>query len=320
MVLIASFPLKSLGLLGLVVFLIFVQLLSMVESHVNLRGLSLSPNVDLVVEASSQVVFSPEVTSLEESLGVSFKALDFYDAPAKRELLNKRNMRRIILRELWFSFFGSLHSLEVDTSKSITVGKDPQILEISFKAPGRGVHSLPPVMALSFFPFGLFRALKIINFGSVSYFVYPKPKPSDLASRSVKDEVGSAVKMAAESRPVSGSEDYSHHRSFRQGDAVRRVDWRASSRRGIKMIKVFSAGQSPGVTVLSWYNTASSNSEEKLSELAFEVIQASKNNQTFVLELPSSKTKAGHGERHKKDCLRLLAAFEFSHEKLAERG
>jgi hypothetical protein len=317
MLLIASFPLKSFALLGLVVFLIFVQLLSMVESHVNLRGLTMTTEVDLVVEASSQVVFSPEVSSREESLGISFKVVESRDSPTRSGLINNRNVRKIILKELFFSWISSLRSDEIDKEKYMTVGRDPKTIETSFEAPTRGVYQLPPIMVVSLFPFGLFRAVKIMPFSGVSYFVYPTPKRSDFTSQGVNDDVIRDVKAAAESQATIGSEDYSHHRPFRNGDTVQRVDWRASSRRGIKIVKVFSSGKSPEVRVLSWNKTTSFDVEGKLSELAFGVIQASKGGQNFALELPGMKTKAGHGERHKKDCLRLLAVFELSKEELA---
>jgi uncharacterized protein (DUF58 family) len=160
----------------------------------------------------------------------------------------------------------------------------------------------------SYFPFGLFRAVKIIEL-SDSYLAYPAPKGPSIWGLVATKEIASAVIDASKSRLILGSDEYDHHRPFRFGDPLRRVDWRASSRRGSTVVRVFDTPISNRMNVLRWQDTTSKDVEGKLSELAFGILEAARFGEDYAMELPQIKTKVGHGERHKTDCLRILASF-----------
>lgn len=307
--LIASFPLRSVPLLAVGIFIVFIQLLSMVESHVNLRGLEILPSRDVLVEASSQAVLTLQISSREQSLGLNLRLLTGAEHGLEgQEKLRTRDIRRLIFEEIKVAFWRSLKKREIEEASFLKVDKEAQTLQLSFPAGPRGFNRLPPILVYSYFPFGLFRAVKIVELDD-SYLAYPVPQGPSAWGRVATKEIASAVIDASKSRLRLGSEEYDHHRPFRFGDALRRVDWRASSRRGSTVVRVFDTPISDRTNLLRWQDTTSNDVEGKLSELAFGVIEAARVGEDYAMELPQIKTKAGHGERHKIDCLRILASF-----------
>jgi uncharacterized protein (DUF58 family) len=307
--LIASFPLRSVPLLALGIFIVFIQLLSMVESHVNLRGLEILPSRDILVEASSKAVLTLQISSLEQSLGLNLRLLtDSEHSLDDQGKLRARHIRRLIFEELKVSLWRSLRKRETDAASFLKVDREAQTLQLSLPAGPRGFNRLPPILVYSYFPFGLFRAVKIIEL-SDSYLAYPAPKGPSIWGLVATKEIASAVIDASKSRLILGSDEYDHHRPFRFGDPLRRVDWRASSRRGSTVVRVFDTPISNRMNVLRWQDTTSKDVEGKLSELAFGILEAARAGEDYAMELPQIKTKVGHGERHKIDCLRILASF-----------
>jgi hypothetical protein len=307
--LIASFPLRSVPLLALGIFIVFIQLLSMVESHVNLRGLEILPSRDILMEASSTSVLTLQISSLEQSLGLNLRLLtDSEHSVDDQGKLRARHIRRLIFEELKVSLWRSLRKRETDAASFLKVDREAQTLQLSLPAGPRGFNRLPPILVYSYFPFGLFRSVKIIEL-SDSYLAYPAPKGPSIWGLVATKEIASAVIDASKSRLILGSDEYDHHRPFRFGDPLRRVDWRASSRRGSTVVRVFDTPISNRLNVLRWQDTTSKDVEGKLSELAFGILEAARFGEDYAMELPQIKTKVGHGERHKTDCLRILASF-----------
>lgn len=310
----ASFPLRNVPLFGLMVFLVFVQLLSMVESHVNLRELEFRANRDLLVEAGSQAAMVFQVSSQARSLGISLRLLDDSEITrAPTGTITNSSLRWFIFREFKKSFLFVSSSQDAENRSFIKIEREPQSIQMAFQASGRGAHRMPMLLVSSYFPLGLFRAIKIIDL-SETYVAYPMPIVMPNRGDKLIKQVAAEVYEASKSQFADGSEEYAQHRTFRFGDSLRRVDWRASSRRGSTIVKVFDSPIGSKAQVLRWQDTRSSRVEGKLSELAYGVLQAAKNGQEFGLEIPQAKTKISHGERHRIDCLRLLALFQNLHD------
>jgi hypothetical protein len=308
---VASFPLRNPALLVLVFALVFIQLLSMVETHVNLREIDIRQYDEYLVETGQQAQISVQLSSRESSFGLTLQvlALEQLDKNSSREF-NRRCLRKIVFNELKFALFRSFFVERFESQEYLTASKDPQIVKLPFMSNKRGIYKLPPVIVTSFFPFGLFRAVKVISLDAV-YASYPSPQDSDSRS-SALDEISSEIQNAGRSERVTGVDDYRFHREFIAGDPLRRVDWKASSRRGLKIVKVFgSSGLSRGYA-LSWKDTRADDVEGKLSELTGSVMKASRSGVFFTLQLPQYKTQVGCGENHKRDCLRILAAFNIA--------
>lgn len=309
--LIGSFPLRSFSLFGLSVFLLFIQLLSMVETHVNLRELKVALSQELIVEANASAVLSLDASSLDKTFSVDFRVIEINEIDNGGLVnLTSRAVRQIVFAELRVAFFRSIDAVDSKFVNLYNVGQDTQSLQLPFSSQRRGVHKIPPILISSFFPFGLFRAFKILDFRE-SYTAYPVPRGSMQVHNGIPDKtVMIEMTKAASSKFLIGSDGYSHHREFKIGDTLQRIDWKASSRRGEKIIKVFASEDGGHGQVFRWQDTFSKEKEGKLSELCQKVLEASKNGQKYGLELPNLKTVVHSGERHRLDCLRALAGFD----------
>jgi len=308
--LMTSFFSRNVFLFSLCIFVIFIQLLSMVESHVNLREISLSIQDLDPVQAGSKTVMPVGVRSVDRSYGVSLKFLPINDGD--HASLSPKNIRSMIFRELGSSlkFWGT--SKFYDNEHSLALEKNPITFELSFEAGRRGIHKVPPIAITSFFPFGLFKAIKVVDF-NIDYAAYPVPTEviPTRVSTAVDDKIsiGRSNAMAG----VMSSDDYIFHRDFISGDILRRIDWRASSRRTVKVVKVFGGGGSQTNEVFRWQDMPSTDKEGKLSELSSLINAAAKSGSRFGLELPSFRVALGSGHRHRLDCLRALASFDLIH-------
>jgi uncharacterized protein (DUF58 family) len=221
--------------------------------------------------------------------------------------LKRRVVRKIISNEFIFALFKSFRAESFKASEFITVSKDVTTIGIPILPQKRGVHLVPPIIVTSFFPFGLFRAVKVAYL-EVSYASYPRPRDSRTKIDSL-DQVAKEMEKAGLTDRSNGGGDYIHHREFLAGDPLRRIDWKASSRRGLKLVRVFGSSDLVRGNILRWQDTVSEDDESKLSELAFSVLKASQEGCYFALELPQQKTRISTGDSHKRECLRLLATF-----------
>lgn len=304
----ASFPLRNPSLLVLVFAMVFIQLLSMIETHVNLREIEIEPSGESLLETGRPSEILIQTRSRESSFGLNFRFLqgdlgrNFADGLVRRGVV-----RKIIFKEFLYAVFKSFHSESVKPSDFVTVSREAKSIRIPLLSETRGHYRLPPIIVSSFFPFGLFRAVKIVNLEAY-YTAYPVPRASRRKTESF-DQVAKDMQRAGSSDEVSGGEDYNHHREFLAGDPLRRIDWKASSRRGLKIVKVFGLSGLVRSNVLRWRDTVADDDEGKLSELAFSVIKAAQDGTFYALELPQHKTRISSGESHKRECLKLLATF-----------
>lgn len=306
----ASFPLRNPTLLILVFALVFIQLLSMVETHVNLREIEIKANEDYLIETHQQSELLIRANSRERSFGLNFRILDGDIAKVfPQDRLSRRALRRLLFNEFTFAIFRSYRSDVGKESEIVTVSSDGTIIRLPFLSDRRGVFRMPPIIVTSFFPFGLFRAVKVVSLEG-SYVSYPVPRESIHNINAAEDQVARDLQRAGMQDSSNSGLDYVHHREFLAGDPLRRIDWKASSRRGLKMVKVFASSGVVRGAVLRWQDTTAEDDEGKLSELAFSVLKATKDGSYFSLELPKHKTSVSNGESHKRECLRLLAAFE----------
>src|SRR5262249_5604201 len=100
-------------------------------------------------------------------------------------------------------------------------------VQLSWLAPGRGLHTLPLVRAESRYPFGLSRAWTIWR-PAGRLWVYPRPEvptPPWPASESVQGH------ERARPRPGTGTE-FDGVRAYRRGDTLRQVVWKKAARTG----------------------------------------------------------------------------------------
>ena len=296
---------------------IFIELLSMIEAHVNVRDLFLESLEPHFFEAGQKASVLLRVRSISKSFGIRFYALtpEPEDATRKRQMpkLGSRPRKWIkhshgyMRREISAALFFWVNDAMAGESSDTSVTEDIGAVSIQLDAMRRGVYQIPSVLAVSMFPFGLFRVWREFSLpGSIS--VYPRPLGVDYRD-AISHENPTHSASKASPRQMSESE-YLYHKQFSLGDSLRRVDWKASSRRGEKIVKVFSGESNAEFRSLRWGDTRAADPESRLSQLSLWIHQAHRDHAPFSLEIPGADAKLASGVRHKFHCLKLLASFE----------
>ena len=151
------------------------------------------------------------------------------------------------------------------------------------------------------YPFGLCQSWTWIDL-DMTALVYPQPIECELNTLSSSDRnQGSAV-------VTEGQEDFAGLRAFSQSDSLHMVDWKAFARRNVLYSKQFHGYQAKS-SWLKWNEIPTTDREAKLSCLCFWVLQLSKTNEPFGLELPGTLISPAMGKQHETDCLTALAEF-----------
>lgn len=149
------------------------------------------------------------------------------------------------------------------------------------------------------FPFGLCKSWTWLDL-DMSTLVYPEPREYPLDSnRTDSSDKGNVIIR-------DGQEDFSGLRVFNTSDSLHTVDWKAYARRGVLYSKQFHGYQAQS-RLLRWSDVLVSDKECKLSALCFWVLELSKTNHPYGLELPGTIITPGSGKQHEKNCLDALA-------------
>lgn len=150
------------------------------------------------------------------------------------------------------------------------------------------------------FPLGLFHAWGYVELDAAC-LVYPRPAPpgSPLPAASMQAKPQG-------SHAAGGDEDFSGLRSYKPGDSMRRVDWKASAREQGMYTKEFQ-GQGQQLLWLTWEMTAGRDTEARLALLARWVLDAHEAGLAWGLQLPGIILPSASGEAHLHECLRALA-------------
>jgi uncharacterized protein (DUF58 family) len=176
-------------------------------------------------------------------------------------------------------------------------------VQLSWLAPGRGLHGLPTVRAESRYPFGLFRAWTIWR-PAGQQWVYPRPEsptpPWPLVQAAQGDD-----KPAA--RSGAGTE-FEGVRAYRRGDTLRQVVWKKAARTG-EMISRETAGAVQRELWLQWAQAQGLDTEARLSRLAAWIIAADAAGHNWGLGLPGTELAPANGKPHRHAALQALAAW-----------
>ena len=259
------------------VFLFLIVLLAMVETNMNVRDFSI---------VSVQCPPTPE-----DQEGIAYA-----------EITGSANVWAIGLaaqlkKEKW--------------RPPVTVSFDPKksthaTVPVPLPKRPRGVHEVLPIRAASRFPLSLFHAWKYFAFKQTQV-IYPAPVGTPLKSFL---DAKMDINGQGESISPKGEQDYKQHREFVKNDNPRRIDWRATTRRGKVIIKDF-AGQNNGqYLTLRWLDTTQTNPDEKLRQLSLWVQEASALDIPYALETPFASIPYGQGPDHWVRCVTHLADFD----------
>jgi uncharacterized protein (DUF58 family) len=178
-----------------------------------------------------------------------------------------------------------------------------ETVAVSLPARRRGRLRPGPLRVSTVFPMGLFRAWSRLDL-DIETAVYPRPVAGSFAAgQGGDDSAGDGEATAGR-----GSDDFDGLRTYRPGDTLQRVSWKAFSKGQGLQTKVF-VGQAGATVMLDWETVRESDPERRLSRLCGLVLRAGGSDMRYGLRLPGIEISPDRGEMHKHACLRALAFF-----------
>lgn len=173
------------------------------------------------------------------------------------------------------------------------------VFSLPFVTAKRGYCALPRITLYTEFPLSLFHAWAYVQ-SPLQILVYPKPSgklalPLLLTSTLINDA----------SHASRGDDDFDGHKTYQQGDASSRVDWKASSR-GIGMFTKQYSGDGAGDLLLD-FSITNGEFEARIAQLAQWVVDVHSTRQRYGLTLPNLSLAPNNSETHYHACMQALA-------------
>lgn len=165
----------------------------------------------------------------------------------------------------------------------------------------RGVATLPPLVAESVFPAGLYRAWSRVRLDA-RCLVYPSPERGNVPPPDAND--GSDHGAAT----TSGDDDFTGLRRYRPADPPKRIHWRSLARERELQTKQFNGGSRTSVW-LDYRSLTAMDTEARLSRLCRWILDAEHAHREYGLALPGLRIAPGVGTGHRNRCLEALARF-----------
>lgn len=183
--------------------------------------------------------------------------------------------------------------------------KSDETVTVHYPVPSlrRGYQSLGQIRIASQFPLGLYNTWSYFT-SDAKALVYPQaqgvlPLPT---SRDSGDQTTDPSQK--------GNDDFSGLNSYRTGDPLRAIAWKALARDDVLRIKQFT-GYQGGQLMLSWDDVSQlTDNEARLSQLTKWVLQADTAGIDYGLNLPNNFINYGYGDLHRHHCLSALALFD----------
>lgn len=200
-------------------------------------------------------------------------------------------------------------------------------INLSEKCHQRGKLTLSRVTVESVYPLGLYRCWTHLAF-THQITVFPKPIPCEI--RLHVSEHNSAKKSGDIANEQTGHDDFSHLKAYQQGEPLNHVAWKQLAKgRGMVSKQFSSIGNHIGWLKLSLKytnktlshpsieleipldKTGSDNAalDKELGELCYQVIELSRIQRTFGLDLGVQCIAPNSGVGHRLTCLHALAYF-----------
>ncbi|MDT8370810.1 MAG: DUF58 domain-containing protein [Gammaproteobacteria bacterium] len=188
---------------------------------------------------------------------------------------------------------------------TITQLKAGDTITVHYPVPSlrRGYQSLGQIRIASQFPLGLYHTWSYFT-SDTKVLVYPQPLGA-LALPLSKDS-GDQITDPTQ----KGNDDFSGLNTYRAGDPLRAIAWKALARDDVFRIKQFT-GYQGGQLMLSWDAVAQvADHEARLSQLCKWILQADEAGIDYGLNLPNRFINYGYGDVHRHHCLTALALFD----------
>jgi uncharacterized protein (DUF58 family) len=173
---------------------------------------------------------------------------------------------------------------------------------VRFPTTRRGLMRVPTLVAETRFPLGLFRAWTVWR-PAAQVLVYPKPEdpPAPLPSTQAVPGTSNA------SRAAEGGE-FDGVRSYRRGDAMRRVVWKKAARTGELVTRETSESANRELW-LDFDGAGLADVEARLSRLAAWTVAAEHTGLAFGLRIPGVELPPAQGDVQRRAALEALALW-----------
>ncbi len=216
--------------------------------------------------------------------------------PLKVTIKNRRRFLPAFLIRLKTDIFETLFPFTDIKSKTI------RYINISF--PGRGIYQLKGAMINSVFPFNFFTRFRQIE-GNIDVIVFPELKRCELYALYVKDK---KIKGEKASEKIGFESDIVSIREYVHGDPLKYIHWKATAKTGKLKTKELSTLTYQPV-VIDFDKVAITDTEEKISCIAYSIVQLLKKNIPIGLKINGRLYEPDISYTHKVSMLKELALY-----------
>jgi uncharacterized protein (DUF58 family) len=270
------------------IYILFTILLSVAALNTGNNLLYILSSLMLSLMAVSGVTSIWNLLFIDLSLVSPDEIFAEIPAPIQLSIIKKRGQ----------SFFLSVRHAFGSTQVPSIKGKTEHPIWLTF--PERGKVNLEYLTIHSGFPFGFFR--RFISYPrDLTLIIYPRPIPGRIPpvyTYHTESKVNG-------SHPGEWSDEVKDLRKFREADPLKWVDWKATARRGEKMVREFYSLK--GDTLLIDLSDKTGNWEKRISEACSLVLHGHKENLSTGIILPDQRIDPDKGEEHKKILLEALS-------------
>lgn len=175
-------------------------------------------------------------------------------------------------------------------------------IRVTVQAPERGIHALPDFVLETFYPVGLFRAWKVFR-PEGEIVVYPHP--AGLRQLSLANDAQGEEELGLRNSPEG---DFGELKNYLPGESYHQIAWKHYARTGSLYSKVHW-GEEHRHFHIPW-DPREQTLENYLSQMSAWVKHAVDENATFTMELPRHQIASGSGPDHARICWRALAALK----------
>ena len=187
------------------------------------------------------------------------------------------------------------------TTFDLAADKEIEV-QLSYLAPERGLLRPEKIEIQTRYPTGLAVAWSYLHF-DMEAIIYPKPL--EQAQSNTQQTIDCADED--DHANTEGVTNFAGVKDYQYGDSPRRIHWAKYAQTGELYTKHFEDNQNHEHW-LQWSDQRG-DTEQRLSQLCAQVLEAHENNERYGLKLPSQELKASSGAVHRDTCLRALALY-----------
>ncbi|WP_340676876.1 DUF58 domain-containing protein [Paraglaciecola sp.] len=178
-------------------------------------------------------------------------------------------------------------------------------VSLNYRCDNRGWQQTQRITFSCYYPLGLFKCWTHLAFNS-KILVFPKPLPCQVElTESPLPHDETLLSISSQSLHTN-QDDFSHLKAYRVGESLRHVAWKQVAKGRGMLSKEFS-GSEHNIAWLVLRDYTPDQLENALSRLSFQVLELSRTNQHFGLDLAYTRITPSSGESHRIACLTALA-------------